>query len=175
MNIYFIIGLIVLIIGSLLLFYFISYNKLKEFKDRMDKSESIIEDALNKKLDILIILNNEIKKVTDKKDYLKEYIDIKDMIITNNEKDLKVNEAFELIYKLTNDYEELSNEKNYTKEIDKVREIDETLTGAKNMFNKNALLSNKIIKQFPNNLIAKIAGFKIRSFYSIKKSDDENF
>ena len=41
------------------------------------------------------------------------------------------------------------------------------------MFNQNAILSNQLIKNFPNNIIAKIAKFKIRSFYTNNKTDGE--
>lgn len=172
MNIY--IGLVIVfaIIAVLALIYFSSYSKLKDYKEKMEKAEQIIDTFLNKKLDLIIILNASIKKVTGKKDYLKEYIEIKNYIITNIEKDLKLDEAVKLINDLTFDFTELNTNESFNKEMNNLREIDETLTSAKNMFNQNAVLSNSIIKTFPNNIIAKLANFKIRSFYNNNKTDD---
>ena len=49
-------------------------------------TEKQYNKALNTKLDLIIAINSEVKKVTNKKDYLKDYISIRDLIITNIEK-----------------------------------------------------------------------------------------
>ena len=97
----FIIVIVVLIalIAVVALIYFSSLTKLKDYKARMDKAESVIETNINKKLDLIISVNVEVKKVTGKKDYLKDYIAIKDLIVTPNEKDFKLDEAERLINK----------------------------------------------------------------------------
>lgn len=173
MNIYIIISIIFAIIAILVLLYFSSYYKLKMYKDRMEKAENIIDINLNKKLDLIIAINVELKKVTNKKDYLKDYTSIKDLIITNIEKDLKLDEAVKLINNLIMDYTELNNDERFKELIRDLRSIDEILTSAKNIFNNNAYNSNQTIKLFPNNIVAKIANFKIRSFYNNKTEDNE--
>jgi len=176
MNFYIILTVILCIISILLLVFYSSYSKLKHYKEKMDKAESIIEENLDKKLKLIISINTDIKKVTGKKDYLKDYVALDDLIIMNIEKDLKLDEADKLINDLIMDYEELKNEKNFVKSINELKLIDEVLASAKNIFNKNAVISNQIIKSFPNNIVAKIAKFKIRSFYNNNKTDsDETF
>ena len=172
MNSIMIIVLIITIIAIFALIYFSSLTRLKEYKERMDRAENIIDANLNKKLDLIISLNGEVKKVTGKKDYLKDYVSIRDLIITNNEKDFKLDEAVKLINDLTNDYEELSNDKEFNKKMQNLREIDELLVSAKNTFNQNALKSNQLIKTIPYNIIAKIAKMRIRSFYSTNNKTD---
>lgn len=172
MNIYLILLIIFMLIAIAALLYFSGYTKLKKYKEKMDKAESIIDSNLNKKLDLVININAEVKKVTGKKDYLKDYISIRDLIIQNIEKDLKLEEAEKLINDLMNDFTELNTDKEFNKLIKQLRETDEVLTSAKNMFNQNAVLSNQLIKAFPNNIVAKIAKFRIRSFYSNNKTDD---
>lgn len=173
MNIYLILLIIFACIAVLMLLYFSGYMKLKKYKEKMDKAESIIDENLNKKIDLIININTEVKKVTGKKDYLKEYISLRELIITNIEKDLKLEEAEKLINDLKNDFTELNNDNNFKKLIKSLRDINEVLVSAKNMFNQNAILSNQLIKNFPNNIIAKIAKFKIRSFYTNNKTDGE--
>jgi len=172
MNIYLILLIIFTIIAIIALIYFSGYNKLKKYKEKMDKAEIIIDENLSKKLELIISINGEVKKVTGKKDYLKDYISIKDMIITNIEKDLKLEEAEKLINDLMLDFTELNTDKEFNKLFKDLRKIDEVLISAKNMFNQNAIYSNQTIKIFPNNIIAKISNFKIRSFYSNNKTDD---
>ena len=73
------------------------------------------------------------------------------------------------------DFTELNTDVEFKKLIKKLRETDELLISAKNLFNQNAVNSNQLIKTFPNNIVAKIAKFKIRSFYNNKTDDNESF
>ncbi len=173
MNSILIIAIVLALVAIIALIYFSSLTRLKEYKERMDKAENIIETNLNKKLDLIISINNEVKKTTGKKDYLKDYVSIRDLIITNNEKDFKLDEAVKLINELTNDNPDLNNDKEFSKKRQSLREIDELLVSAKNTFNQNALKSNQLIKTFPYNVIAKVAKLRIRSFYSTNKTDSE--
>lgn len=175
MNIYLIIGILFTIIALVALIFFGSFSKLKKYKDKMIKAENIIDENLNKKLDLIIAINGEVKKVTGKKDYLKDYVSIRDLIITNIEKDLKLDEAVKLINDLMQDFEELSKDENFVKNINELRKIDELLVSAKNVFNQNAITSNQIIKTFPNNIVAKVSKFKYRSFYNNKTDSEETF
>jgi len=172
MNFYLILLIIFAILAVLAFLYFSGYIKLKKYKEKMDKAEQIIETNLEKKLELIILINSEVKNVTGKKEYLKDYISIKDLIITNIEKDLKLDEAVKLINELLYDYTELNNDNDFIKNLNELRRIDEILVSAKNMFNQNAIYSNQLIKTFPNNLVAKISNFRIRSFYTNNKTED---
>ena len=164
-----------MIVATIALIFFNSLGKLKQYKEKMDNAETIIDENLNKKLDLIIAANGDVKKVTGKKDYLKEYISLRDFIITNMEKDLKLTEAYKLIIDLTNDFNELRKDENFVKNIEELKRIDEILTSAKNIYNQNAINSNKLIKVFPNNIIAKISKIKIRCYYDNKTDSEETF
>ena len=140
MNIYLILLIVFTIIAIIALIFFSGYNKLKKYKEKMDKAENLIDTNLIKKLELIITINGEVKKVTGKKDYLKDYISIKDLIITNIEKDLKLDEAVKLINDLMIDFTELNTDNEFIKLIRNLRENDEVLISAKNMFNQNAVL-----------------------------------
>ena len=172
MNIYLILLIIFAVIAIVALLYFSGYSKLKKYKEKMDKAENIIDENLNEKLNLIITINGEVKKVTGKKDYLKDYVSVQDLIISNIEKDLKLDEAVKLINDLMVDFTELNTDTEFNELMKKLREIDELLTSAKNMFNQNAVQSNQLIKAFPNNIIAKLSKFRIRSFYNNNKTDD---
>ncbi len=170
-----VIVIMILIISVLLLIYFIGISKLKDLKMKMDKSESIIIDNLNKKQDIIASINNNIKKLTDKKDYLKDYIKNDDKI-TNIEKDFKLDEASKLIDDLSRDFIKLSKDKDFDKKMQELREVNEKLVASKIMYNDNAILNNKLIKTFPYNIIAKLTNYNVITLYSNNnKTDDDNF
>ncbi len=178
MNKYLILIIIIVIIALALLIYMTGLAKFKELKEKMEKAESIIDSNLTKKLEIIISLNTSIKKVTGKKDYLKDFVAIKDQIVTNIEKDLKLDEAEKLINDLKTDYNELNTNEEFLKEITSLREVDELLVSAKNLFNQSAIENNKLMKNFPYNIISKIGNFRKRSYYNNgtnNKTDDSDF
>ena len=175
MNIYLILAIIITIIAIFSLIFFSSLSKLKKYKEKMDKAENIIDEELNKKLELIISINSDVKKVTGKKDYLKDYVSISNLIMTNIEKDLKLDEAVKLISDLTRDFDELLKDENFIKNINNLKQIDEVLTSAKNVFNINAVESNQLVKTFPNNLVAKVVKVRIRSFYNNKTDSEETF
>ena len=175
MNFYLILAIIIMLIAIIVLIFYGSLTKLKKYKEKMDNAENIIDEELNKKLELIISINGDVKKVTGKKDYLKDYVSIRDLIITNIEKDLKLDEAVKLINDLTRDFDELTKDENFIKNINELKRIDEVLVSAKNVFNINAVESNQAIKNFPNNLVAKIAKIRIRSFYNNKTDSEETF
>ncbi len=173
MNFYVILVFLFALIAIAVLVYFIAVTKLKKYNEKMSKAEEIIDTKLNEKLEIIISLNGSIKKVTGKKDYLKDYVSIRDLIITNNEKDLKLDEAVKLINDLMTDFDNLNKDNDFIKNYKLLRETDEILIAAKNLFNQNAIESNKLIKSFPYNVVAKLAKYRIRGFYnSNNKTDD---
>ncbi len=174
MNKYVVLLIIIIVIGIVLIVYFSATSTLKKYRERMDLAENNIESALDKKLDIIIGMNNEIKKVTGKKDYLKDYVDLNKLLITNIEKDIKLTEAERLINELLKDYSDLLNDSKMKKMIVNLREVNESLTSSKNMYNKNAFESNNELKSFPTNVVGKISKYNFKSYYN-NKTDDEVF
>lgn len=168
-----IIVILILIISVLLLIYFIGINRLKNYKEKMIKAENIINENLIKKQDIIININTNIKKLNDKKDYLKDYLN-KDEEISNIEKDFKLDEANNLINNLAYDFKKLAKDSDFNKKLQSLREINESLVAAKNIYNDNAILNNKLIKQFPYNIIAKITNYQVITLYNNNKTDEES-
>ncbi len=162
---------IIVFICSVGFIYITTYNTLQFYKSRIEVAENKIDNALRQKYDLLCELNNDIKKVTKNKDYLKEYIDYKNQKLTNYDTDRKLIEGFNLIKELKNDYKEL-NIKNFNKKLEELKQIDEELTAGKNYFNKNTSDLNMIIRKFPTNIVAKRHNFKIKPYFDNKNMQD---
>lgn len=166
-----IILIIIIIIGIIALIYANIYNNLVDFKLKIDKAEGSIDEALRNKYDIICKLNISIKKCTKKKDYLKEYIDLKKQKISNYELDRKLTEAYNIVLQVKNDYPELSN-KDFNESLKEIEKLNEKLSSSKNYFNKNTAELNSIIKKFPTNIVAHIHGYKIKPFFDGKNMQD---
>lgn len=175
MNSYTFLIILIAILSIILLIYFVCLAKLRKYKDIMLKTEDIINNSLNDKAEIIANINTSIKKVAEKKDYLKDYIKINDLKISNIEKDMKLDEAFKLIKDLMEDFENLNKDKEFKNNIKKLKELDEVLVSAKSLYNKNATKNNNLIKNFPYTLVAKFSNYSIKSLYNNKTDDGDNF
>ncbi len=171
MNTVSIILLIIIIISIIALIYVITYNNLVNYKIKIEKAEGIIDENLRQKYDLIAKLNIAIKKVVTKKDYLKEYIDLKDKRISNYELDRKLTEAMNIILEVKNDHSELDT-KEFNKDLKEIERINETLISCKTYYNKNTTELNQIIRKFPSNIIAKIHHYKIKPFFDGKNMQD---
>ena len=163
--------ILIIILGIGALFYVVTYNTLVTYKLKIDKAEGIIDESLRKKYDIIAKLNGPIKKVVTKKDYLKEYIDLKDKRISNYDLDRKLTEAENLILEVKNDHSELDT-KEFNKDLKEIKKINEDLISCKNYYNRNTSDLNKLIRKFPTNIVAKIHRYKIKPFFDGKNMQD---
>ena len=166
-----IILLLIIIVGIFAIAYVITYNNLVNYKIKIEKAEGIIDENLRQKYDLIAKMNIAIKKVVTKKDYLKDYIDLKDKRISNYELDRKLTEAMNIILEVKNDYNELDN-KEFNNELKEINIINETLTSCKTYYNKNTTELNQIIRKFPSNIVAKIHRYKIKPFFDGKNMQD---
>ncbi len=163
--------IIIIVVCLLLILYVTTYNNLAIYKSKIEKAESIIDDALREKYDIICKLNIQIKKEVTKKDYLKDYIELKDKRITNYEMDRKLTEAMNIITEVKNDHEKLNN-KEFNELLKKIDELNETLASSKTYYNNNTSKLNQIIRKFPSNIVAKIHRYKIKPFFDGKNMQD---
>lgn len=137
------------------------------------EAESIIDENLRLKYDILIRISNSLKKnMKSDKNYFKEYERLNEINITNFDMDRKLNEGLTLILKMRDDLR-LEDDEDLNNELEKIKRLDEKLTATKNYYNKNTSLENAIIRRFPTNIIARIHNFKIKLFFDGKDMDDE--
>lgn len=163
--------IIIIILGTIAIFYIITYNNLMIFKTKIEKAEGIIDEELRNKYDIINKLNLSIKKIIPKKDYLKEYIDLKEKKISNYEMDRKMIEAHNIVLELKEDNQNL-NTKEFKKYLKKIEEINETLASCRNYYNKNTNEVNKLLRKFPSNIVGKIHRMKIKPFFDGKNMQD---
>ena len=158
--------------GTLIIIYATIYNKIMIYKTKIEKAEGIIDESLRAKYDAICRINTYVKKIVTKKDYLKEYIDLKNKKISNYDLDRKLTEAVNTIMELKNDYSDLDS-KEINKELKNINQINEDLTSSKNYFNKNTNELNSLIRKFPMNIVAKIHHYKIKPFFDGKNMQDE--
>lgn len=166
--------ILVIILGILGIIYIVNYNKMQYLKTKIEQSEGLIDETLRERYDLLVRANDIIKNtLNDDKDYLKEYINLKNKNITNFEMDRLLRKAFIVLNKYKDDYKDLQNNKELKDICTNIKESNEKLTATTSYFNKNTNLLNGYIRKFPSNIIAKINKFTIKPFFDGKNMNDE--
>ena len=139
--------MLVIIICLLAITYIYYYNRLQDTKLKVEEAESIIDENLRDKYDIIISLKDIIdKEAKNKKIVFKDIDKLKNFNLSNFELDRKLNEYNELINSIDNDYKVLQDNKTYQEQIDKLENDEqdknnkEGITKSlKNMFQKKDL------------------------------------
>lgn len=167
--------LIIIIIGGILgIIYITSYNKLQFLKTKIEQAENLADESLRNKFDNIVKINTIIKKtLKSKKDYLKEFVSLRDKKISNFELDRELVEAMSTIDTLISDHEKLQLNHELQDIIYEIKNIDEKLTAAKNYYNKNTTEANQLIRTFPSVIVSKIHKFKIKPYFDGKDMQDE--
>ena len=156
--------ILIVILLILTLVYFISYKRIDNIRKRIIYNEDNIKNSLNKKCELINEINKETKKKLDKK-YLKDYINLESKSLSLIELDMKLNDAMKVIKDIRNDIPDIKS-KQFNKLYNELERNDEELTTGKNLYNKYADMSNKLIRKFPNNIVSKTMGVKVKAFYN---------
>lgn len=168
-----ILGLIV-IIGFLIIQYIFNYNKLQEMNIKINEAESIIDNELRNKYDLIQRSSSIINKLLKKEiTYFKELEELKKKNISNFDMDRKITEGENLIQKIKNDFQSLEENEEYNEITNSLKDSDEMLVAAKSFYNKYTTEINLIIKKFPTNIIAKIHRIKLRNYFDGKNMFDD--
>ena len=167
--------IIVIIIAVLAIIYINSYNNLQYLKTKIEQAESVIDDSLRSKYDLICKLNSLIKKeLKTKKEYLKGLNSLKNEKISNFDFDRRLIEYQNTISELIADHEKLTTNQDINEVLYEIKSADERLVSGKNYYNKNTTESNHLIRKFPSNIIAKLLHYNVRPYFDGKDMQDED-
>ena len=161
--------LIILIVGGIgTITYIVYYNALQDCKVKIDEAESMIDEALRSKYDILLKLESIIKNnIKETKINFKDLNDLKKESISNFQLERKLVDTVLLISKIQDDFPELEEQKDYRELLNDIRVMDERINASKKFYNKYTSKSNELVRKFPSNIIAKFHNITIRNFFSM--------
>ncbi len=167
---------IILIFCGISIFYASVYNRFQDYIIRINEVESIIDNNLRKKYDLInraipIIKSNIPKDM----EVFEEIVKLRSRKLSN----------FELYRVLERSSNELSTLKGEFPDIDKSAEIkkiqssiidiDNTIGEATSYYNDNISIYNKLLKKFPSNIVATFCKYKEKLFFDRKDMSDEDY
>lgn len=165
---------VIIILGAIGIGYVIFFNKLQTANTKIEKAESIIDETLRKKYDLLCQINIIYKKIIkNSKEYFKVLDELKNKKISNFDLDRRLGEIFNVIIEIKNDNKVLQEDKDIKKIINEIKSADEKLLAAKIYYNKYTNLQNELVRTFPSNIISKLHGYQVRLFFDGKDMQDD--
>ena len=166
----------VLIFCGLVAFYMVIYNKFQESIIRINEAESNIDTLLRNKYDALNKAMAIIKgNVKIEKEIFEDIIKLRSRKISNFELDRQLVLATNEFTSLKTEYKELEKREKKKKISVSLREIDDKLDTLKKYYDKNITKYNKLVRTFPNNIVALICKYEEKLFYDKKNMSDEDY
>lgn len=163
---------IIIIMGSLGILYVYQYNLLQHSKTKIDQAEVLIDEALRGRYDVLTKIDQLFINEIDKKSFFKDLDKLKEENISNFDLDRKLVEYFNLMEQIKIDHKEMATNKDLANLLKEDKKVVEKLSAAKSYYNKYTSELNDLVRSFPSNIIARIHGISIKTFFDGKNLED---
>lgn len=165
---------VILIIFGIVMYYITKYNQIQFYITKIETSESIIDETLRNRYDLLSKMIKIIKsKVKKTKDYFKDFGNLTEENISNFDFDRKITEMIGLCETVVNDHTVLESNKDIKVLFAELKNNEEKLVATKNYYNKETTSLNTIIRKFPTNIICIIHRVKVRPYFDGKNMTDD--
>jgi len=167
---------IIILVCIITIFYAITYNKFQDYIIRINEVESMIDNNLRNKYDLINRAIPIIKSNIDKeKDVFGEIVKLRSRKISNFE-------LYRVLMRSSNEIDSLKEEfssVDKSEEIKKIRkqinEIDNKVENEIDYYNENISIYNSLLKKFPSNVIAVFCKYKEKLFFDRKDMNDEDY
>ena len=166
---------IIVLLGTLSVFYVVLYNNIQAHKIKINEAECVIDDLLRKKYDCLINIK---QIVLDNTDVDKKSFDDLDKLKKENlssfDFERKLTVINKLIEQIYSDYSKLGENEKFNTSYEEIFKLNERLEATKSFYNRYTSLLNKLIKKFPSNILAKIHHINPQTYFDGKDLYDDN-
>lgn len=177
MWIYVVIAVIVII----LVYAIILFNSFSSLDNKVKEAFSTMDIYLKKRWDLVPNLVEVVKAYAKhEKETLEEITKLRGNIyddMSNDEKiktNIKLNRDIDKIMLLVEAYPELQASDNFKDLSDKLVKIEDDIANSRKYYNGTVRIFNNKVEMFPNNIFAKIFGYKSRPMFEAKISEREN-
>ena len=172
MNLLYSLLFVFILVGAIAILWIYEYNQIQHSKTKISQAECLIDEALRDRYDLLINADSLLKEILDSKSLFKDLNKLKDENISNFDLDRKLSEYVGILLKVKNDSKDLMDNKAFKDIISNNKKIDEKLQAAKSYYNKYTSELNDLIRTFPSNIVARIHGIPIQTFFDGKNLED---
>ena len=177
MWIYVVIAVIIIIV----IYAIVLFNSFSSLDNKVKEAFSTMDIYLKKRWDLVPNLVEVVKSYAKhEKDTLEEITKLRGNTydnMSNDEKiktNVKLNRDIDKIMLLVEAYPELKASDNFKDLSDKLVKIEDDIANSRKYYNGTVRIFNNKVEMFPNNIFAKIFGYKSKPMFEAKISEKEN-
>jgi LemA protein len=175
-------GVLLIVLGVLVLFAIIGYNRLVGLRNSAEKAFASIDAMAKKRYDLIPNLVATVQKYMEhERTTLAEITEMRAKAIsgnlTDNEKvdlDNKISKAMGGIMVAVENYPELKANQNFIQLQGSLNEVEEQLSAARRAYNAAVTDYNNACQMFPSNVFAMIFNFKTKRLFEISEKERQN-
>ena len=179
-------GILSILIGSIiilipLIYIILIFNKLTHLSNLVKEKWSQVDIFLKQRTDLIPNIVESVKGFTEhEKLTLTNITKARNQVIkaTTKEEEIEANKnlsnAINKLLFLQEDYPELKANTNFMNLQENLKEIENNISYARQIYNKAVLKYKNKLEMFPSNIIADIFNFKPELFFTIDSDDREN-
>ena len=172
---------IIVLIILLLVFIIAVFNALIKLRNSVKDHWSQIDIQLKRRFDLIPNIVETVKAYAKhEEETLKEVVEARNLYekSTTHEEainaDLKLNEYVLKLIALAEAYPELKANENFVHLQKELSETEDKIAYARQFYSDSVLKYNNKLQTFPNNIIAKLFGFKAEEFFKANENEREN-
>lgn len=167
---------IILIVCSLSILYASVYNRFQDYIIRINEVESIIDNNLRKKYDLINRAIPIIKSIIpNDKEIFGEIVKLRSRKLSNFELFRVLERSSSELNSLKGEFPKINESDEIKKIQNSIVEIDTTIDEATSYYNDNISIYNKLLKKFPSNIVATFCKYKEKLFFDRKDMNDEDY
>ncbi len=167
---------IILLVCGMAIFYASIYNKFQDYIIRINEVESIIDNGLRKKYDLINRAIPIIKTIIPKdREVFGEIVKLRSRKLSNFELYRVLERSSIEINSLKEEFPKIEESEEIKKIQTSVIDIDNTIQEATLYYNDNISIYNKLLKKFPSNIVASLSKYKEKLFFDRKDMSDEDY
>lgn len=179
-------GILSILIGSIIIlipiiYIILIFNKLTHLSNLVKEKWSQVDIFLKQRTDLIPNIVESVKGFTEhEKSTLTNITKARNQVIkaTTKEEEIDANKnlsnAINKLLFLQEDYPELKANTNFMNLQENLKEIENNISYARQIYNKAVLKYKNKLEMFPSNIIADIFNFKPELFFTIDSDDREN-
>lgn len=179
-------GILSILIGSIIIlipiiYIILIFNKLTHLSNLVKEKWSQVDIFLKQRTDLIPNIVESFKGFTEhEKSTLTNITKARNQVIkaTTKEEEIEANKnlsnAINKLLFLQEDYPELKANTNFMNLQENLKEIENNISYARQIYNKAVLKYKNKLEMFPSNIIADIFNFKPELFFTIDSDDREN-
>lgn len=171
----FLVALIIIIVLSFSLIWYIEvFNNYQNYIIRINEAEANIDSILRKRFDLLNKSINIIKgNINIEDEVLEIIVKLRSRKLTNFELDRQLYEAINEFNSYKEKYKELNEISSFVKIEISLNESETEIMASRKYYNDIITDYNKLIKNFPSNLVGRICRYKQKPYFDGKDMTDE--